>query len=76
MKQGLQLAEAQLCPTRTVLSEYGNMSSPTVLFVLREICRAEAKPGDYCILAAYGAGVSAHALLLQKENFLPEDPGE
>jgi len=42
------------------------MPSPTVLFVLREIGRADAKQDNYCLLAAYGAGLSAHAMLLQK----------
>jgi predicted naringenin-chalcone synthase len=66
VKQGLRLTEEQLRPTRLILSEYGNMSSPTVFFVLREICRLNAEKNDYCLMVAYGAGLSAHALLLRK----------
>lgn len=65
VKEGLQLTEEQLVPTRLVLSEYGNMSSPTVLFVLREIARTAPGRNDYCLMLAYGAGLSVHALLLQ-----------
>lgn len=68
VKQGLELTEEQLQPTRSILSRYGNMSSPTVLFVLREISGAEAESGDYCMMVAYGAGLSAHALLLQRTS--------
>jgi predicted naringenin-chalcone synthase len=75
VKQGLRLTEEQLLPTRSVLSGYGNMSSPTVLFVLREICRADPEPDEYCMMVAYGAGLSAHALLLQKNNVPRADPG-
>ena len=66
VKQGLQLTEEQLRATRLVLSEYGNMSSPTVFFVLQEISRLAVALDDYCLMVAYGAGLSAHALLLQK----------
>jgi predicted naringenin-chalcone synthase len=66
VKEGLQLSEEQLGPTRLILSEYGNMSSPTVFFVLQEISRLAAARDDYCLMLAYGAGLSAHALLLQK----------
>lgn len=77
VKQGLQLSEAQLQPTRAILAGYGNMSSPTVLFVLREIWKADAAAqDDYCMLVAYGAGLSAHALLLQRTASSGPTPGE
>jgi len=60
------LSEEQVRATRTVLAEYGNMSSPTVWFVLREIERQGISPGEWCIMAAFGAGLSAHAFLLRK----------
>ena len=76
VQQGLRLSEAQLSPTRAILSGYGNMSSPTVLFVLREISQAEAGQDDYCMLVAYGAGLSAHALLLQRTAASGQTLGE
>ena len=61
------LSEEQVHATRSVLSEHGNMSSPTVWFVLREIeKRGGVAPGEWCVMVAFGAGLSAHAYLLRK----------
>ena len=68
LQRELGLSEEQLAPTRAILSAYGNMSSPTVLFILEELSRAATGPDDYCLLVAYGAGLAAHAMLLQREN--------
>jgi predicted naringenin-chalcone synthase len=62
----LGLSEEQVRATRSVLSEYGNMSSPTVWFVLRELEKRGVAPGEWCIMVAFGAGFSAHAFLLRK----------
>jgi predicted naringenin-chalcone synthase len=43
------------------------MSSPTVWFVLREIENEGIAPGEWCIMVAFGAGLSAHAFLLRKK---------
>jgi predicted naringenin-chalcone synthase len=66
VKYGLGLSEAQLASTRAVLSEYGNMSSPTVWFVLKDILDKGVGTGDWCVMLAFGAGLSAHACLLRK----------
>jgi predicted naringenin-chalcone synthase len=65
IKGELGLSEEQLRATRSVLSNYGNMSSPTVWFVLRELMEAGIEKGDWCVMAAFGAGLSAHAFLLR-----------
>lgn len=55
----LRLSDAHLAPSRAVLRKYGNMSSPTILFVLDEIQRSGApKPGDYGVLLAFGPGLT------------------
>lgn len=59
------IPEGRLGPTRHVLREYGNMSSPTAWFVLDEIMRNGVEPGEWCVMVAYGAGLSAHAFLLR-----------
>lgn len=49
--------------SRRVLRNFGNMSSPSVLFALDEALRGGALPdteGDW-LLASFGAGFSAHA---------------
>lgn len=63
--QQLKLTEEKLNPTREILARYGNMSSPSVLFSLREILDAGIRPGQLCVLASFGSGLSAHALLLR-----------
>ncbi|WP_211435996.1 3-oxoacyl-[acyl-carrier-protein] synthase III C-terminal domain-containing protein [Candidatus Kuenenia stuttgartensis] len=65
IRNELGLSESQLQPTRDVLARYGNMSSPTVLFVLQEIIRKSIAPGDCCVMVAFGAGLSAHGFLLR-----------
>jgi predicted naringenin-chalcone synthase len=51
--------------SRSILRDYGNMSSPTVLFALEKILEQGVTPGERCCAVAYGAGLSLHALLLQ-----------
>jgi predicted naringenin-chalcone synthase len=66
IKSELRLSEAQLAATRAVLSQYGNMSSPTVWFVLNEVLNGGVDAGEWCVMLAFGAGLSAHACLLRK----------
>jgi 3-oxoacyl-[acyl-carrier-protein] synthase III len=47
------------------MARYGNLSSPSALFALHEILARGISPGDWCLLASFGAGLSAHALLLR-----------
>lgn len=48
-----------------VFHEYGNMSSPTVMFVLRKIiAEGRPKPGDNGLLLSFGAGFTAFAALV------------
>jgi predicted naringenin-chalcone synthase len=65
LKKNLSLSEEQLAVTRAVLLEYGNMSSPTVIFELKRIAACGVKPGEWCVMVAFGAGFSAHAYLLR-----------
>ena len=49
-----------------VFRNYGNMSSPSVLFVLREILDSgRPQPGQKGMLLAFGAGFSAFAALVE-----------
>lgn len=62
----LGLREEQLSVSRHVLRNFGNMSSPTVLFVLNEVLRSGSpQPGDYGVLLALGPGFAAEAALLR-----------
>jgi predicted naringenin-chalcone synthase len=55
----LQLSPAQLAASYNVLRRYGNMSSPTVLFVLRELLdELRASPAPVSgVAAAFGPGL-------------------
>jgi len=66
IKDELGLSETQVGPTRKILRDYGNMSSPTVLFVLDELLRAGMGRGEWCVMLAFGAGLSAHGFLLHQ----------
>ncbi len=62
----LGLSEGNLCDSRHVLRNFGNMSSPTVLFVLDRVLRSGTpQPGDYGVLLALGPGFAAEAALLR-----------
>jgi predicted naringenin-chalcone synthase len=62
----LGLADEQMICSRRVLHDCGNMSSPTILFVLDELQRQEnPSPGDYGVLLAFGPGLTMESALLQ-----------
>jgi alkylresorcinol/alkylpyrone synthase len=68
LQRELSLSDTQLAHTRAVLKEFGNMSSPTVLFILERIMQESvtAQNGEWCLACAYGAGLSMHACLLKR----------
>jgi predicted naringenin-chalcone synthase len=60
----LQLQPQQTALSRAVLNDHGNMSSPTVLFILE---RLEATaPRGTCVLLGFGPGLMAEACLLKR----------
>jgi predicted naringenin-chalcone synthase len=62
----LGLSDAHLAYSRAVLRDYGNMSSPTILFVLDEIQRqGRPEPGDYGVLMAFGPGLTMESALVR-----------
>lgn len=65
LQKSLSLADDQMVHSRHILQNYGNMSSPTVWFILDEVAKDTAQE-EYCLMAAFGAGFSAHACLLRK----------
>jgi predicted naringenin-chalcone synthase len=66
VKDGLDLPEGSLEASRTVLYNYGNMSSASVLFVLDEVLRNhEPQAGDTGLMCSFGAGFGAYAGLLE-----------
>ena len=67
MSERLGLRPEDLAATEAVLSEHGNMSSVTVLFVLDEIlrCAPAPPPASAGVLGAFGPGFGAEFALLE-----------
>ncbi len=57
---GITLEEVEL--SREVLADYGNMSSPTMLFILDRLRKANA--ASPCLGIAFGPGITVEAILL------------
>ena len=62
----LNLTEANVRHSAAVLRDYGNISSPFVLFALAATLEAK-EPGGYWWLSTFGAGFSCHGALLRVE---------
>jgi alkylresorcinol/alkylpyrone synthase len=67
-ERSLGLDEGTFVHSRKVLREHGNMSSPTVLYVLREFMDREPEgKHEYGIISALGPGFSSELLLFRTE---------
>ncbi len=66
IQREMGLPDEQLRHSRCVLKHFGNMSSPTVLFVLDEVMRtARPKHGDLGIMLAMGPGLAIEGAVLR-----------
>lgn len=61
----LKLADFMLQPSREILWEFGNMSSPTVLFILERL-HSSIGSGDHAVMIAFGPGLQVEAILLRR----------
>lgn len=67
-EEALGLKYDELRFTKDVLRKHGNMSSPTVLYVLKEFMdRGEFHPGEYGLISALGPGFSSELVLFRTE---------
>jgi polyketide synthase Type III len=64
IQSALSLSPENLQWSTDILRQYGNMSSPSVLFTLKKALDANAPEGNW-LLSAFGAGISCHAALLE-----------
>ena len=63
----LELTDEQLVPARETLRNYGNMSSATVLFVLKHIAGLPPQDGDERICSmAFGPGLTVETAMFTK----------
>jgi predicted naringenin-chalcone synthase len=62
----LGLTDEQLHFSRVVMRKYGNMSSPTAMFVLEEVIRnGDPRPNDWGVTVCLGPGMAAEAVLVR-----------
>jgi predicted naringenin-chalcone synthase len=62
----LELSPDKLAASRNVLRDHGNMSSPTVLFALKEqLALHPPEPGERALMASFGAGFSVHGMIME-----------
>lgn len=68
VEKELQITPEHLWASYRVLAQYGNMSSPTILFVLDKIWQSNAvHSSDYIFGAAFGPGITLESMILQAE---------
>lgn len=66
VQREMGLSDEQLRHSKKVMRAYGNMSSPTVMFVLDEVVRqGDPQPGDWGVMIALGPGMAAETALLR-----------
>jgi predicted naringenin-chalcone synthase len=65
IKNKLQLSEKDTQASYKILDQFGNMSSPTVLFVLNELMEQETKGNIFSI--GFGPGLSIETALFSRE---------
>ncbi len=68
IQKHLHLNDKDLMHSYKVLDEYGNMSSPTILFVLNEIMHAGLKPNENIFSIGFGPGLSIETALFTYEE--------
>jgi predicted naringenin-chalcone synthase len=61
----LEITPEQMWASYQVLNEYGNMSSPTVLFVLERLLRSPAR--GHVFAAAFGPGLTVESAVLNRQ---------
>ncbi|HEY3760997.1 MAG TPA: 3-oxoacyl-[acyl-carrier-protein] synthase III C-terminal domain-containing protein [Verrucomicrobiae bacterium] len=64
LRKQLKLSEADLRHSTAILREFGNVSSPTVFFVLERALH-DTVPDGYWWMSSFGAGFSCHGALLE-----------
>ena len=66
LQEGLNLDEEKMAPSRKVLNNFGNMSSASILFVLKEIIdNSTIRPGEICCAVAFGPGLTMEIAIME-----------
>ena len=70
VQRGLQLKNNELRYSYEVLNNYGNMSSPTILFVLNEIFKSNPVNGETVFAMGFGPGISIETASIVCHGFV------
>jgi predicted naringenin-chalcone synthase len=66
LQTGLKLSDEDMLPSRNVLRKYGNMSSPSILFVFKELLgMRKIGKDEYVCAVAFGPGLTMEVALLK-----------
>jgi predicted naringenin-chalcone synthase len=65
VENAFELNSSALAASHAILRDYGNMSSPTVLFVLEAMMRQRVRPGARGCAMAFGPGLTAETMLFR-----------
>ena len=66
LQNGLKLSDEKLNASRTVLKHYGNLSSASILFVLKELLnKGNIKIDELCCAVAFGPGLTMEVAILK-----------
>lgn len=68
VEQAMELSEVQVQASRSILKNYGNMSSATVLFVMKELLEAKLEAGTTVLPIGFGPGLTIETGLLTIVN--------
>jgi predicted naringenin-chalcone synthase len=63
IKRVLKLKDEEMETSYRILREFGNMSSPTILFILNEILNDDLTPGNTVFSIGFGPGISVDTTL-------------
>lgn len=64
-QKALDMDEEQTATSKSVLQHHGNMSSPTVLYVLKDFIGQRPAAGETGLMTALGPGFCGELLLLE-----------
>jgi predicted naringenin-chalcone synthase len=66
LQNGLHLSDEEMIPSRTVLRNFGNMSSASILFVLKELLATrKVQKGEPVCAIAFGPGLTMEVAILK-----------
>ncbi len=66
VQQRLELSDEQMELSWSTLANHGNCSSTTVLLILEDLIRKrQPKSGEWCVMMAFGPGLTLETALWQ-----------